>query len=58
MDQPRRGRVVQNIGTFVVVVNSARLLRFDSADAGLASDPTRTDASGTTADAVMTPSPR
>ncbi len=55
---PVVGAVVQNIGTFVVVVNSARLLRFDSADAGLASDPTRTDASGTTADAVMTPAPR
>jgi hypothetical protein len=36
---PVLGAVVQNVGTFVVVVNSARLLRFEAGSSGSAADP-------------------
>jgi hypothetical protein len=39
MISPVAGAVVQNVGTFGVVVNSARLLRFDALGPELTSDP-------------------
>jgi Cd2+/Zn2+-exporting ATPase/Cu+-exporting ATPase len=41
---PVLGAVVQNVGTFVVVVNSARLLRFEAGPSGSAADPGETRA--------------
>jgi P-type E1-E2 ATPase len=46
---PIVGAVVQNVGTFVVVVNSARLLRFDSAQAWAGSGGSRVPASAAVA---------
>jgi P-type E1-E2 ATPase len=46
---PVVGAAVQNVGTFVVVVNSARLLRFESAESWSASDTTGARASATAA---------
>jgi hypothetical protein len=49
--RPVVGAVAQNLGAVLVVVNSARLLRFESADAWPAPDATGTGVSATAASA-------
>jgi Cd2+/Zn2+-exporting ATPase/Cu+-exporting ATPase len=49
MVSPVVGAVVQNVGTFAVVVNSARLLRFESTDSLPVSDTTGTGTAATAA---------